>query len=693
MARIDESATEPASPQLTEFQGPHANESEFGRPQAELANIGASLGDKLIHLQNAQDVATGSADMGALLDKTQEGIVQSNDYKGYTGTMDHAVSTLTDSINSNYSGPARTELLNRLAAQKIARYQDLDHWAYQGTIATGKQHMDDIETQTLQNLVGASPAMRQLSINSYLQDVDAQTGTLYRPDEAIERKRAFLNSADYGPAFYEVANTPQTALAKLKDPQQYGNLTETQRSQLIIDATRMAKQQQEAAESGLSARTSDVLQEVATTGVITRVPSILSAWKNLGDPDKFAAVQDSVNVAESYNDTRQKMLTMPLDKLHDEVESFNPGGVDEISGQKKQPGTGATLNGVKDFGNQQKLYQNLQNLENYIKTTAKTDAPKLSWNTASQGLDPSTQLGSIIAGSYRKLQDIGVVRDADNTTLDPLPKDIAQQYADNLKTMPAQDRMIAQRNLDSSAGPYADAVNRQLTKLMPPSFVFGSSVADGTMKSLIAEDNISIDKLKGDIEAGGKGNFAALQLATKQQFDGVAATLPGNPGQTSAMYQSYLKHAASLQLQGVADPATKAFTEMFGDPTRGFYYRGTWRVPQGVDFDSVNDYGKKVISETKGFQGSPDTETMRSSLAASNNWVFHEGTDKVAGSGVYYLRDAGGQQINDQAGKPIKFTVAQARNYKPLADAAALDTRKRDQEIIDQMKSKQGGTP
>lgn len=692
MARIEESAAAPASAQVADLPDVHANPAAFGQPAAELADIGANLGQKLIQLQNAQDVATGSADIDRLLDKTQDGVVQSNDYKGYAGTMDHAFSSLSDTISSNYSGPAKTELMNRLAAQKIARYQDLDHWAYQGTIATGKQNMDDIEAQTLRNLEGATPAERELAINSYMQDIDAHTGTLYRPDEAIERKRTFLNSADYGPAFYEVATDPQTALAKLQDPKQYSNLTETQRGQLIMDATRMAKQRQEAAESGLGARTSDVLQRVATTGDITQVPSIISAWSRIGDPDKLSAVQDSFKVAESYNDTRQKMLTMPLDKLHEEVESFNPGGVDELTGAKKAPGTGASMNGVKDFGNQQKLYQNLQNLETYIKTTAHTDPQKLGWTAASNGLDPSTQLGSIIAGSYKQLQTLGVISDPDNTTLDPLPKDVAQQYADNLKSMPAQDRMIAQSNLDSSAGPYADGVNRQLTKLMPPSFVFGSSVAPGTMKALIGEDNIALDKLQKDIDATGKGSFDALKLSTAQQFAAVSATLPGNPGQTSGIYQSYLKHAASLQLQGISDPATKAFSQMFGDPVRGFYYRGTWRVPNGVDFDAMNDYGKKVIADTKGFQGSPDNDTERASLTASNSWVLHEGSNKVSGSGTYYLRDAGGQQINGLDGKPIKFTIAQALNYKPLADAAALH-RKTTDESIEDINRMQGGSP
>lgn len=653
------------NPEITsESVGPTINPGMFGLVDEAAARAADTLGTKLIDLQNAQDVTKGSLDIEQHLNNVQQSILESNDYKSYGNTLDAEVGKLTEGINGNYSGQVKTELLNRLAAQKITRSHQLDAWAYGQTIDSAKQTMTDNATEALRNVAYGSGSERQMYKTAFLQDVDAHTGTLYSAAEAKELKRSFGQQADFGAAVTDIQSNPIQAGKNLKDIKQYSDITSEQRAQLQNEADRRTKENKSMSEAGLKGQMDDALARGAVTGVIP--PGITARVAATGDKDLISNWNDSVNATRLYHDTAMKMMSGNVNDIPSIIQSFSPGGLDQMTGKKIAGVPSTTLSGIKSFGTQQKLYTMLQQLGTQIQTTAIKDPASLTWQTSSQGLDVNHQLGEIIDRNTRLLTDKGVA------ARDPLPSQVSDQMAADISRSNPAERVARLQVLEANAGPHFDDVMRQMAPNLPPSTAFYNSVSGGTYKTLAANDIMPIGKMIESLGPKDNGVFTGIDTDARTQFEGIAKTLPGNPQQTSGLFETFEKLAISYQMQGITDPVTKARQDLFDN---AYSFDGNWRFPKGVDSDQIEKYASHKLGMTTGFataDGEPD-EMARARFQAANNWVYKDGPTQngVATPGTYWLRDDNGQQVYTNDGKPVMFSIPQAMLWTPDPNADA----------------------
>jgi hypothetical protein len=673
MARIP--GVEPEAVDITtQSISPKINPDAAGSENEQIASLAGDFGSHLLHLQQANDIAKGSIALDQQLDTIQQNILQSNDYKGYGHSLEKAFSDASDYVNSNFDGQVKTELLNRLAAQKITRGHDMDAWAYKQMVGNAQQTMQTALEQWQKSAAYSTGVQREMYKQQGVQDILNHTGVggIYTEDEGQELVRRFRNSVDYGSALTDIQNDPKIAQSWLKDTNQYKDLTPQQRAELRNGADRESQQRDAMAKAGLASRAEDAVLEQFRSG--KHDLTVDAAAKAVYSPDEYRDFANTMKEADQAHDIALKLQTANINDIDTILAKYNPM---DFGGDTFQPnakggavkglgGKSTSISPIKDFQAREKFYGILQNYATQLKAQANNDPASLSWGDVMKNTPNwQQQLGMAIDQSNAALQKRGV------QVLDRIPNQYATQLADQFKGLDSNGRIQFLDTIQRSAGPHRDDVMRQLAPLLPPSTVFTGSVSAATMKSIVSNDLVPSDTFKAQL---GNDQYSALESQAREAFLKITPTLPGSPDSNSAMFQVLMKQASMNSLNGNDDPVGTAVNQLFKE---NYDYDGTWRFPKGMDQDAIKQHGLQVIQEQQGFYGVPEgpaAEAVRAQLMYGNRWVYQDG---VSGNvGMYYLRDGNGQQVYAQDGSPIAFAPLTALfrpNSSPMTPQSQLE--------------------
>lgn len=671
MSEIPGSRPDPGPQLSSESISPQINPSAVSRNDLEMGAIAGEFGKQLLHLQQSQDIVQGTMAMDSQLDKVQQDIVQSNDYKGYGHTFDSAISSASDHINANYDGLVKTELLNRLTAQQITRSHDLDAWSYKQTIGAHQQTMQDHLIQLQKSMAYTTGDARTMNKQLGIADIQSNTGVgkMWSDEEGAQVLRNFKETGDYGTAVTDLDKDPRLTLKLLKDPKQYPDITPEQRAALTSEAQRQDKLITAQDRAGLDARTSsDLLGMYYGHG---HDATLDIAHMKSDTPDDLKEYKATVATAKEFGAARQELMSAPVDQMPGVLSKYNPAGDAEnyMRGNTigKSGPQGGKITDRGDFDTRVKMYNMLQQDFVQRKQAADTDAPSLTWNDASQNIpDWQHHLNSVIAASDGGLVKLGVLR-ADGQGKPVGTRGIPAAYVDVLtQQYNSADAIGKQGMLDSlkhSAGPayYQQIVSQMYsTKKMPPSIVSADDITPATMKDLNAAELIPDENKKQTL---GESKYNSLMDDVRKAMQPVIPTLGGPTVDNSDISKNLFNLAYMNQQRNVSDPVGTAFKQLFNDPQHGYQFSGTWRVPNGIDADMMKDYGRFAIRNMKGILGEGQAEfnMKQAELQNGNNWVFHDGVNKL--DGTFYLRDSEGHQIQDLDGKNITFRIQDAYNW------------------------------